>query len=241
MVAARLRSMGKKATHDLTAVQEWQPMGESRMVAERCLGGWRLVLRTCRKKAAKDAHDREKAVEKAKLNLAQGVKGKGRRGRFLDQGAVSLDVEAIEKDQAFDDLHRLWTSLETLAPQDVYAQYGELWRIEEGFRVHTTAVRPICQWTEHRVKAHIAICFVAFAPLRILRYHNSMHGGKEPLSEARILSELSAVEVSVLQDQGTGKRYLVPAATGRQQINLYKAVGLTLQRNTVPLKEGSGV
>ena len=49
------------------------------------------------------------------------------------------------------------------------------------------------------------------------------------------------MEVSVLQDQGTGKRYLVPAATGRQQINLYKAVGLTLQRNTVPLKEGSGV
>ena len=67
-----------------------------------------------------------------------------------------------------------------------------------------------------------------------------MHGGKEPLSEARILSELSAVDVSVLRDQGTGKRYLVPAATGRQQINLYKAGGLMLQRSTVPLKEESG-
>ncbi len=103
------------------------------------------------------------------------------------------------------------------------------------------AVRPIFHWTQRRVKAHMAICFVAFALLRILRYqHNSMHGGKKPLSEARILSELSAVEVSLLRDQGTGKRYLVPAATGRQQINLYKAVGLTLQRSTVPLKEESG-
>ncbi len=87
----------------------------------------------------------------------------------------------------------------------------------------------------------MAICFVAFALLRILRYqHTSMHGGKEPLSEVRILSELLAVEVLVLRDQGTGKHYLVPAATGRQQITLYKAVGLILQRSTVPLEEESG-
>ena len=78
VVAARLRSMGKKATRDITAVQEWQSMAEGRMVAERRLGGRRLVLRYCPKKAAKDVHDRQKAVEKAKLNLAQGVKGKGR-------------------------------------------------------------------------------------------------------------------------------------------------------------------
>ena len=50
VVAARLRSMGKKATRDITAVQEWQPMAEGRMVAERRLGG-----RYCPKKAAKDA------------------------------------------------------------------------------------------------------------------------------------------------------------------------------------------
>ncbi len=122
VVAARLRSLGKKATRDITAVQEWQPMAEGRMVAERRLGGRRLVLRYCPKKAAKDAHDRQKAVEKAKLNLAQGVKGKGTSGRFLDQGAVSLNEEAIEKDQACGGLHGLWTSLETLAPQEVYAQ-----------------------------------------------------------------------------------------------------------------------
>ena len=67
-----------------------------------------------------------------------------------------------------------------------------------------------------------------------------MHGGKGPLSEARILSELSAVDVSVLRDQGTGMRYVAFAATGGQQFNLYKAVSLTLQRSTVPLKEESG-
>ncbi len=67
-----------------------------------------------------------------------------------------------------------------------------------------------------------------------------MHGDKGPLSEARILSELSAVDVSVLRDQGTGMRYVAFAATGGQQVHLYKAVSLTLQRSTVPLKEESG-
>ena len=85
----------------------------------------------------------------------------------------------------------------------------------------------------------MAICFVAFALLRILRYrHNSMHGGKEPLSEAPILSELSAVDVSLLR--GTGKRYMAFAATGWQQINLYNAKVLILQRRPLPLEEESG-
>ena len=85
---------------------------------------------------------------------------------------MSLNEEAIEKDQASDGLHGLWTSLETLAPHEVYAQYGELWRIEEGFQVVKRAltVRPIFHWRQCRVKAHMAICFVAFALLRILRY-----------------------------------------------------------------------
>ena len=39
VVAARLRPRGKKATRDITTAQEWQPMGEGRMVAERRLGG----------------------------------------------------------------------------------------------------------------------------------------------------------------------------------------------------------
>ena len=245
VVAARLRSMGKVREKEITGPQHWHEMAGGRKVAERRMGGRRLVLRYCPKKAAKDAHDREDAVEKAKKRLASGIKGRGKGGRFLkvQKGTVSLNQEAIRRDRRYDGLHGIWTSLEAATPQQVYGHYGELWQIEEGFRVlkSALAIRPVFHWTERRVKAHIAICFVAFALLRILRYrHNSMHGGKEPLSEARILSELSRVEVSVIVDRNTGRHFAMPSAAAHAQVSLYKTVGQVLQRATVPLKEESG-
>ena len=245
VVAARLRAMGKVREKEITGPQHWQETAGSRKVAECRLGGRRLVLRYCPKKAAKDAHERDDAIEKAKKRLAQGIKGRGKGGRFLkvQKGAVSLNKEAIRKDRRFDGLHGIWTSLEAASPQEVYGHYGELWRIEEGFRVlkSALAIRPVFHWSERRVKAHIAICFVAFSLLRILRYrHNSMHGGKKPLSEARILSELSRVEVSVLRDRNTNNLFATPSAANHAQISLYKAVGQVLQRQTVPLTEESG-
>ena len=44
---------------------------------------------------------------------------------------------------------------------------------------HTMAVQPMFHWIERRVRAHVAICFVAFALLRILRHrYNTLFGAK---------------------------------------------------------------
>ncbi len=67
-----------------------------------------------------------------------------------------------------------------------------------------------------------------------------MHGRKKPLSEARILSELSRVAVSVIVERSTGRHFAVPSAVDHAQVSLYKAVCQVLQRATVPLKEESG-
>ena len=171
------------------------------------------------------------------------MKGKGRGGRFLkvDPSGVSLHEEAIARDAQYDGLHGVWTSLPDMKAASVYAQYGELWRIEEGFRVlkHTMAIRPIFHWVERRVQVHIAICFVAFALLRILRYrYNTMFGTKERVSEERILTELANVEASIIRDGGTEAEYLIPSKPTPEGIKLYRAVGETLQRQTVLFKPG---
>ncbi len=202
IVAARLRSLNQLHTKTILGAQSWKVLTTGRKVTEHKLGGRRLILRYCPKKAARDVHSREKAIEKVKNRLKQGVKGTGRSGRFLKvkQDGVSLDQAAIVRDEKFDGLHGVWTSLEDLTPEQVYQHYGELWRIEEGFRVmkHTMAIRPIFHWVERRVRAHIAICFVAFALLRIFRHrYNARFGSKHRLSEGQILAELGAVETSV--------------------------------------------
>lgn len=160
----------------------------------------------------------------------------------MDKDAVSLDEEAIAKDRKFDGLHGVWTSLQSLGPQEIYAHYRELWRIEDGFRVlkSALAVRPVFHWVERRVHAHVAICFVAFSLLRILRHrYHVMHGASEPLSEARILSELSGVEATVIRDRTTQAELLMPSPASTTKARLYNAVGQKLPRRMVLLKKGA--
>jgi len=71
----------------------------------------------------------------------------------------------------------------------------------------------------------MAICFAAFAPLRMLRFrHNCYHGEKEPMSEEGGLSEPGRVEASLVRDRGNGKRYLIPSPNNTKQRSLYADV-----------------
>ena len=244
VVAARLRSLPRRMEAALSASHDWVTVSEDISVTERQIKGRCLVLRYSKKRAAKDAYERDRIVEKCKRRLTQGIKGSGKRGRFLkvDRNAVALDQDAIDRDACFDGLHGVWTSLDrdNHPAQHIYAYYEEWWRIEEGFRVrkHTMATRPIDHWTPSRVKAHIAICFVAFALLRLLRYqHNTMHAGQEPLSEARILAELSGAQVSLITDTSTLKQYLLASPATAAQRTLYSAAGLKYPSRTRELAD----
>jgi len=244
VVAARLRKLGKKSLNEVVNWEQWREVGDGRKVGDLDIGGRRLVLRHCASRARKDALDREVAVEKAAKRLSEGIKGSGRRGRYLkvEKGSVSISEEAIRRDEQFDGLHGVWTSLEREkhSAEEVYRHYAELWRIEEGFRVmkHTMAVRPVFHWTQRRVRAHVAVCFAAFAMLRILRWkHNRSHPAQESLSEQTILTELGNVEVSLLRDEGNGKQYLVPSSSTKTQRLLYATAGCRLSGETVPVDQ----
>ena len=93
-------------------------------------------------------------------------------------------------------------------------------------------------WTERRVRAHIAICFAAFAMLRILRrLYNTRHGAEAPISEGQILAQLREVEVSVVRDNTTKRHFAIPSAANSTKVRLYKALGLTIQCQTVPVEK----
>ena len=254
VVAARLRRLPERelqtVEEKLAAVRavsgeasgSGPAAGEEGWLAEHTvpsgpMKGRRLVIHASPKRARKDARDRARALDRARKRLTADVKGRGRAGRFIrvKEGALSINDDAVTRDARFDGLHGLWTSLDDPAPE-IRAHYAELWRIEHGFRVlkHTLAVRPIFHWTERRVRAHIAICFLAFALLRIFRWR---HGRKHPetplLSEDRILDELTHVEASVVLDAGSHKRYLLPSSSNAEQRSLYATADLKIPRQTV--------
>ena len=245
VVAARLRQLQEG---DLGAVEERLRGAEGavpdgRLVDHTVVGGSmkgrRLVVHYSSKRARKDARDRARALDRAHRRLDTAVRGRGRTGRFIkaDAGALSIDDEAVVRDARFDGLHGLWTSLEDPGP-DIRARYAELWRIEHGFRVlkHTLAVRPVFHWTERRVRAHVAICFVAFALLRIFRWRYQRQHPKAPLpSEETILDELAHVQASLVQDTHSKKRYLIPSCSNAEQRRLYATAGLRLPQQTALL------
>ncbi len=254
VVAARLRKLPEKELQaveaTLRAAREpsaGPAPGEARAaegwLADHTVGtgpmkGRRLVTHYSPKRARKDARDRAHALERARKRLAAGVKGRGRAGRFIKvrKGALSINDAAVVQDARFDGLHGLWTSLEDPA-LEVRARYAELWRIEHGFRVlkHTLAVRPVFHWTERRVRAHVAICFLAFALLRIFRWrYGRQHPTMPLLSEERILDELTHVEASTIRDPTLNKHYLLPSSSNAEQRMLYATVGLHIPRQLVP-------
>lgn len=74
--------------------------------------------------------------------------------------------------------------------------------------------------------------------LRILRrLYNTWHGGKAPISEGRILAQLREVDVLVVRDNTTKRHFVIPPTTNSIKIRLYKALGLTIQHQTVSVEK----
>lgn len=139
---------------------------------ERVLdNGDRLIVSYSSKRAAKDAINRTKGVERLRKAFASGkiTKDKiNKRGysKFLEidnDVDVSICEAKIREDEKWDGLKGYVTNT-SLPPDEVVAQYHGLWVVERAFRISkgTIETRPIFHFTEKRIEAHVCLCFVAY-------------------------------------------------------------------------------
>jgi transposase len=139
---------------------------------ERTLAnGDRLIVTYSSNRAAKDAYNRNKGVERLRKAYASGkiTKDKiNKRGynKFLkieNDVTVTICEDKIEEDAKWDGLKGYVTNTK-LSPAEVVSQYRGLWVVERAFRVSkgTLETRPIFHFTERRIEAHVCLCFVAF-------------------------------------------------------------------------------
>ncbi|WP_419739711.1 IS1634 family transposase [Ruegeria sp.] len=168
----------------------------------------------CRRKSSPTSATRlEKLHKKLKRSRKPGKqRGYGRFLAFPDSGDVTLDDAKIKAAAQWDGLHAIVVhGADELEAQDVIARYHQLWEIEACFRTnkHDLKIRPIYHWSPRRVRAHIAICYMAFCCLQHLRKHLDLLG--HPMSPARIRNELNALQLSILRHKGTPDRYACQA------------------------------
>lgn len=148
--------------------------------------GERLIVGYSEQRAKKDAHNREKGIERLRKAYSSGVLTKAsinRRGynKFL---SISKDVQVvineqeIETDKKWDGLKGYVTNTDLDAGQ-VVAQYHSLWYVERAFRVTkgNLEARPIFHFTEKRIEAYICICFIAYKVYKELQRIIALHGG----------------------------------------------------------------
>jgi len=104
-------------------------------------------------------------------------------------------------------------------------EYRGLWQVEETFRIskHDLRMRPIFHWKPQRIKAHIAICYMALVCVRIMEHKVSLQYKK--MSPAAIRNELQKMQISILNDYKTGHQYAIPSKATQDRKKIFQLFG----------------
>jgi len=209
-------------------------------VKEFCYAQRRLVVSYSSQRAKKDAADRSRLIERlmkkvkdGKVKIKEVIPNYGtKKYLVLRDKEACIDESKIEQDARWDGLHGVLANDDTLSPTEIISRYRGLWHIEESFRInkHDLKMRPVYHWTPERIRAHILICFIAYALVRQAMYRTARQ--YQPMSFEKIRNELLHAQVSILVDTATKKKYIMPSKTTAVQKKLYHIFGL--KRSEVP-------
>ena len=150
--------------------------------------------------------------------------------KYIEQtdagGVFVLDEDKLTNDAAWDGLHAIVTTDRTSSASHLLARYRRLWVIEDSFRLmkHNLAIRPVYHFKPERIKAHIGICFLAFALIRHAQQRIEL--AQKAMSTEDIRRALHSVQASILEHKKTKAKYRLPSAFSQDATRIYKAFGL---------------
>lgn len=260
LVSARLKSMPQAFVQQILATHDLQPKEVNEQSGEVTFS-WKvldyqtaysdakhneqqlqdkLLVTWSAKRAAKDAKERERQIQKAKVKLANGADLQNKKGanRFLktahsaDTKAVEIDHKRIDEDTKWDGYYGIQFSKTDMTKEEVLANYHQLWKIEESFRVlkTTLSARPIFHWTPNRIKGHFMICFLAFLLERTVEL--TLKSANINLSPCRIKEELNQMQLSELTIGDT--KYLLKGADTEFTNKILSAFRIPRFKNYAP-------
>lgn len=147
-----------------------------------------------------------------------------------------LDDEKLESEELFDGKWVLVTNQQNITPVEAGRYYQTLQRIERGFRdlKSLITVQPIFHWKEHRIRAHVFLCFLTLVvKWHILRVINpySMEDGRRFLED---MDHLKAIEVDRSQSLFVRTELTHIAKEGLQKLGMRAPEKILFQGMTPP-------
>lgn len=144
--------------------------------------------------------------------------------------SMYIDEEKVTDDALWDGMHGVITNINSGQSLEILQRYKALVKIEECFRINKTTLRmrPIYHHKPERIKAHVAICYMAFAIVRQLEYRTRLC---KKLSIDSIIEELCSVQSSIYVHKYTKDRYRVPGKFSNEARKIYSALGVYRQED----------
>lgn len=206
----------------------------------------RFIVTYSSKRAKKDESDRQKLLERLlkkaskdkNITVKKLITNAGTK-KFISTPAnanSTIDDKKVLRDAEMDGLHGIATNDEAASAHSLLEKYRGLWTIEDAFRVnkHNLQMRPVFHWKPERIKAHIAICFIAYSLLKIAHYKINQ---TTKLSIEEIRHQLRLAQSSVVVDLATGNTFLLPSNQTSQQASIYEAMGLKREQRPKLIKK----
>lgn len=202
IIAARLKKASSEVKKQITAFEHYKKMTSteedelhSRMLS---LGsGDSLVVYHSALRARKDYFDRQKELEKIRGFLSS--TGKRKLSNHLKKSYVSLkkdcvidiDIDKLEIEGQMDGFFGFQTNISNPNPSEVLSLYRGLWQVEQTFRIAKSQlnIRPVFHYTERRIRAHFAVCYLALALLRTATFILKQHHVYLPVEQLHTLIE----------------------------------------------------
>lgn len=184
-----------------------RPLKDKTIIDEKVLVTWN------KKYAEREKLRRDGAVEyAAKLTDAELFRQTSKRGgkkylelTYLDKATgeikpfsplIQLDLAQIAFDEQFDGVNVLVTSETAMTDDEMIEAYGQLYLIEDCFRVTKTElnVKPVYVRLETHIEAHFLICFLALILIRLIQHRTNWMFSAEKIIEA--LNSARATELT---------------------------------------------
>jgi len=244
IVAAKLKTLPKMLKEQIISDETYTEetiCGETHFCTEYDHKGRRLIVSYSSKRARKDAADRQRLIDRlmkkaknGKIKMKDLINNSGSKKYLkVEKNEAIVNEAKIKEDAGWDGLHGVISNCQTKTKKELLSRYRDLWQIEAAFRVnkHDLKMRPIYHWNPERIKAHISICFIAYALIKQALYRLKTLKQME-ISFEQFRNELLHVQASIVRDVSTMKTYVIPSQCTVNQGKIYQAFGL--KRNEVP-------
>ena len=240
IIGDSIKSLGKTLKAALIDRQEHTSLGtaskEVFSYRELTYKGRRVICTYSSKRARKDAHQRQKLIDKASKWLEEPSKYKQAKkrgaGRFIttrnDGEPIALDQTAIENDATYDGFKAIATTTD-LPVEVILSKYKDLFEVEHTFRALKSQleIRPVFHWTDQRIKGHICMCFIAFTFINYLK-------NVTKLQYRQIVKAIDKMQASEIYDRKADSKVMLRSKIDQDQQVLIDKLKLKVPNDIIP-------